>query len=78
MLRGIFRKRRHLLHLLFQTATATLRDAFRTRLALPDGRIAREQAGGWRQEAAGLRFYFSLRSKALHSAPPASSLKPQA
>ncbi len=40
MLRGIFRKRRHLVHLLFKTATDTLRDAFRTRLALPDGRIA--------------------------------------
>ena len=40
MLRGIFRKRRHLLHLLFNTATATLRDAFRIRLNLPDGRIA--------------------------------------
>ena len=40
MLRGIFRKRRHLLHLLFQTATKSLRDAFRARLGLPDGRIA--------------------------------------
>jgi hypothetical protein len=40
MLRGIFRKRRHLLHLLFQTATECLRDAFRTRLGLPEGRIA--------------------------------------
>ena len=40
MLRGIFRKRRHLLHLLFQTATESLRDAFRARLGLPDGRIA--------------------------------------
>jgi hypothetical protein len=40
MLRGIFRKRRHLLHLLFQTATECLRDAFRIRLGLPDGRIA--------------------------------------
>jgi len=40
MLRGIFRKRRHLLHLLFQTATECLRDAFRARLALPEGRIA--------------------------------------
>ena len=34
MLRGIFRKRRHLLHLLFQTATDTLRDAFRIRTRL--------------------------------------------
>ena len=40
MLRGIFRKRRHLLHLLFQTATECLRDAFRARLCLPGGRIA--------------------------------------
>jgi len=39
VLRGIFRKRRDLLHLLFQTATDTLRDSFRTRLDLPDGRI---------------------------------------
>ena len=40
MLRAIFRKRRHLLHLLFQTATECLRDAFRARLDLPGGRIA--------------------------------------
>ena len=40
MLRGIFRKRRHLLHILFPTATECLRDAFRDRLALPGGRIA--------------------------------------
>ena len=40
ILRGIFRKRRHLLHLLFQTATECLRDAFRIRLDLPGGRIA--------------------------------------
>ena len=40
MLRSIFRKRRHLLNLLFQIATDTLRDAFRTRLNLPHGRIA--------------------------------------
>ena len=40
MLRGIFRKRRHLLALLFQTAIDTLRDAFRARLGLPDGRLA--------------------------------------
>jgi len=40
MLRGIFRKRRHLLHLLFQTAIECLRDAFCTRLGLPEGRIA--------------------------------------
>ena len=39
VLRGIFRKRRHLLTHLFHTATATLQDAFRTRLDLPDGRI---------------------------------------
>jgi hypothetical protein len=38
-LRGIFRKRRQLLTHLFHTATETLRDAFRTRLHLPDGRI---------------------------------------
>jgi ribosomal protein S27E len=35
VLRGIFRKRRHLLTHLFHTATATLQDAFRTRLDLP-------------------------------------------
>jgi transposase-like protein len=40
MLRGIFRKRRHLLHLLFQTAAECLRDALRARLQLPHGRIA--------------------------------------
>ena len=40
MLRGIFRKRRHLLHHLFQTAIESLRDAFRARLGLPGGRIA--------------------------------------
>ena len=40
ILRGIFRKRRHLLHLLFQSATECLRDAFRVRLDLPGGRIA--------------------------------------
>ena len=39
VLRGIFRKRRHLLTHLFHTATATLQDAFRTRLGLPQGRI---------------------------------------
>jgi len=39
VLRGIFRKRRHLLTHLFHTATATLQDAFRTRLGLPHGRI---------------------------------------
>ena len=39
VLRGIFRKRRDLLGILFQTATETLRDSFRTRLNLPDGRI---------------------------------------
>ncbi len=40
MLRGIFRKRRHLRHFLFQTATECFRDAFRARLGLPGGRIA--------------------------------------
>jgi excisionase family DNA binding protein len=39
VLRGIFRKRRHLLTLLFHTATSTLQDAFRIRLGLPHGRI---------------------------------------
>jgi hypothetical protein len=39
VLRGIFRKRRQLLTHLFHTATATLRDSFRTRLALPDGKL---------------------------------------
>ncbi|MGD7653931.1 MAG: IS91 family transposase [Verrucomicrobiales bacterium] len=39
-LRGIFRKRRELLGLLFQTATGCLRDWFRARLDLPEGRIA--------------------------------------
>jgi hypothetical protein len=39
VLRGIFRKRRHLLTHLFHTATSTLEEAFRTRLNLPDGRI---------------------------------------
>ena len=39
VLRGIFRKRRQLLTHLFHTATETLRDAFRTRLALPDGKL---------------------------------------
>ncbi len=40
ILRSIFRKRRHLLHHLFQTTIDTLRDTFRTRLGLPHGRIA--------------------------------------
>ena len=40
ILRSIFRKRRHLLHHLFQTTIDTLRDTFRTRLHLPQGRIA--------------------------------------
>jgi hypothetical protein len=40
ILRGIFRKRRHLLTHLFHTATTCLRDAFRTVLNLPDGRLA--------------------------------------
>lgn len=39
VLRGIFRKRRHLLTLLFHTAITTLQDAFRIRLGLPHGRI---------------------------------------
>jgi len=39
-LRGIFRKRRHLLDLLFRTAIACLRDWFRARLDLPDGQLA--------------------------------------
>ena len=39
VLRGIFRKRRQLLTHLFHTATETLRDAFRTRLDLPDGKL---------------------------------------
>ena len=38
-LRGIFRKRRQLLTHLFHTATETLRDAFRIRLKLPDGKL---------------------------------------
>jgi hypothetical protein len=39
VLRGIFRKRRQFLTHLFHTATETLRDAFRTRLNLPDGKL---------------------------------------
>ena len=39
VLRGIFRKRRRLLTHLFHTATETLRDAFRIRLKLPDGKL---------------------------------------
>lgn len=39
-LRGIFRKRRHLLDLLFRTSIETLRDWFRTRLDLPGGQLA--------------------------------------
>ncbi|MFT5469568.1 MAG: hypothetical protein ACI8UO_004689 [Verrucomicrobiales bacterium] len=39
-LRGIFRKRRHLLTLLFQEAIACLRDWFRARLDLPEGELA--------------------------------------
>ena len=39
VLRGIFRKRRQLLTHLFHTATETLRDAFRIRLKLPDGKL---------------------------------------
>ena len=39
-LRGIFRKRRKLLDLLFHEAIACLQDWFRTRLNLPDGQLA--------------------------------------
>ncbi len=39
-LRGIFRKRRHLLHLLYCAAIECLRDWFRARLKLPDGQLA--------------------------------------
>ena len=39
-LRGIFRKRRKLLTLLFREAIACLRDWFRLRLALPEGELA--------------------------------------
>ena len=39
-LRGIFRKRRKLLHHLFQVSIESLRDWMRTRLDLPDGQIA--------------------------------------
>ena len=39
VLRGIFRKRRKLLTILFHTTIDTLQDAFRTRLDLPQGRI---------------------------------------
>ena len=39
ILRGIFRKRRDLLHLLFKTATDTLQEIFLTRLNLPDGKL---------------------------------------
>ena len=39
-LRGIFRKRRKLLHHLFQVATTCLRDWMRIRLDLPDGQLA--------------------------------------
>jgi hypothetical protein len=39
-LRGIFRKRRHLLHLLYRDAIECLRDWFRARLDLPDGQLA--------------------------------------
>jgi len=40
MLRGIFRKRRHLLDHLFRTATDSLRDWMRLQLDLPDGKLA--------------------------------------
>jgi hypothetical protein len=39
-LRGIFRKRRKLLTLLFHEAITSLRDWFRARLALPQGELA--------------------------------------
>lgn len=39
VLRGIFRKRRQLLSLLFHTATESLRDHFRARLDLPEGKL---------------------------------------
>ena len=39
VLRGIFRKRRHLLTHLFHIATSSLQHAFRAQLDLPDGRI---------------------------------------
>ena len=39
-LRGIFRKRRKLLHHLFQVAMESLRDWMRVRLDLPDGQLA--------------------------------------
>ncbi|MCX6872215.1 MAG: hypothetical protein NTW21_00165 [Verrucomicrobia bacterium] len=45
ILRGIFRKRRDLLHLLSETATDTLLESFRARLNLPDGRLAAVAAG---------------------------------
>jgi hypothetical protein len=40
MLRGIFRKRRHLLDHLFRSATDSLRDWMRLQLDLPGGRLA--------------------------------------
>ncbi|MCX6875230.1 MAG: hypothetical protein NTW21_15700 [Verrucomicrobia bacterium] len=40
ILRGIFRKRRDLFHLLRKTATDTLLESFRARLNLPVGRLA--------------------------------------
>ena len=39
-LRGIFRKRRHLLDLLFSTSIECLRDWFRACLDLPGGQLA--------------------------------------
>ncbi len=39
ILRGIFRKRRDLLNLLFKTATDTLQEIFRARLNLPEGKL---------------------------------------
>lgn len=39
ILRGIFRKRRDLLHLLFKTANETLQEIFGARLNLPDGKL---------------------------------------
>ncbi|MCX6873989.1 MAG: hypothetical protein NTW21_09300 [Verrucomicrobia bacterium] len=45
ILRGIFRKRRDLHHLLFKTATDTLLEALRAYLNLPDGRLAAVATG---------------------------------
>jgi hypothetical protein len=39
LLRGIFRKRRQLLSLLFQSAIDTLNESFRLQLDLPEGKL---------------------------------------